>query len=52
MHQINLQLSIDETNLLLKALGQMAYQDVFQLVDKIQQQAYAQVEQTPGEPEA
>lgn len=42
MQEINLKLSIDEANIILASLGQMPYQDVFQLITKIHQQANAQ----------
>jgi hypothetical protein len=50
MEEIKLQLTIDETNLILDALGQMPYARVFQLINKIQHQAQAQLSQS--EPDA
>ena len=45
--EIKLVLTRDEINRILSALGSQAYQDVFQLVNKIQQQAQAQLESQP-----
>lgn len=41
---IQLNLTIDQANLVLKALGRMPYEDVFQLVGEIQQQASRQLD--------
>lgn len=43
MQEIQLQLTLDEVNQILEALGQKSYKDVFQLVSKIQAQATAQL---------
>lgn len=43
MEHISLNLTVDETNQVLEALGQMPYSKVFQLVEKIKNQAEAQV---------
>lgn len=43
MENINLQLSIEEVNTLLASLGNMPYVQVYSLVQKIQQQASAQL---------
>ena len=43
MEEIKLQLTVDETNQILDALGQMPYARVFHLVNKIQQQAQMQL---------
>ena len=40
-----LHLTLDETNLLLEALGQMPYIQVHQLIAKIQQQASEQLQE-------
>lgn len=40
---IELSLSIDEINKILEALGNRPYVEVFQLIDKIQQQAGSQL---------
>lgn len=41
---IELTLTIEEVNQLLSALGQRPYQEVFQLINKIQQQAQSQLQ--------
>ncbi|GAA1265998.1 hypothetical protein GCM10009677_17700 [Sphaerisporangium rubeum] len=41
--QITLTLSIPQTNLILEALGQMAYARVYELVDTIHRQAAGQL---------
>lgn len=46
---INLELSIQEINLILQALGQAPYAQVAELVDKIKVQAIPQVEALPKE---
>ncbi len=43
MENISLQLSIDEINVILGSLGNQPYVQVFGLVQKIQQQAAAQL---------
>ena len=43
MKNINLQLTIDETNLVLEALGNLPFSMVFTLVAKIQAQASEQL---------
>lgn len=43
MKNINLQLTIDETNLVLEALGNLPFSRVFTLVAKIQAQASEQL---------
>ena len=45
MQNINLSLTIDETNTVLTALGKMPYEDVFQLIGKVQEQAQSQLQQ-------
>jgi len=57
MEEIELKLSVDETNLVLEALGKMQYARVYLLINKIHQQANAQLnegKQLPGadEPES
>ena len=47
MQEIKLDLTLDEINQILSALGSQPYKDVFQLVNKIQQQAQAQLESQP-----
>ncbi len=44
MEQISINLTLEETNQILDALGQLPYVQVFQLVNKIQAQAEAQLE--------
>ena len=44
MQEIKLVLTLDEINQILAALGSQPYKDVFQLVNKLQQQAQAQLE--------
>lgn len=46
---INLELSVPETNLILEALGELPYGRVYQLINKIHQQAKDQ--QPEGTPE-
>jgi len=49
MEKITLSLTLDEANLLLKALGEMPFREVFELIGKIQQQANQQLQDTnPG----
>ena len=43
MKTVNLQLSIDEANLILEALGNMPYSRVYALIAKIQEQASQQL---------
>jgi hypothetical protein len=44
MHQnLSLQLTLDETNLILNALGQQPYIEVQQVIEKIRQQSYSQL---------
>ena len=44
MEQISINLTLEETNQILDALGQLPYVRVFQLVNKIKAQAEAQLE--------
>lgn len=46
---MSLQLSVDEANLLLEALGQMPFTRVYELIGKIQQQAQAQLAGAPAQ---
>lgn len=46
---INLELSVQEINLILQALGQAPYAQVAELVEKIKGQAIPQVEALPQE---
>ncbi|QMU64747.1 MAG: hypothetical protein GKR88_10910 [Flavobacteriaceae bacterium] len=43
MEKITLELTVEEANVILEALGQMSFKKVYQLVNKIQQQASPQV---------
>lgn len=47
MPEINLTLSVAETNLILEALGQMPYVRVYELIAKMQQQAQTQLSAQP-----
>ena len=44
MNKIALHLTLDETNIILNALGDQPYKQVFQLVQSLQQQAATQIE--------
>ena len=44
MEQISINLTIEEVNKILESLGQRPYVEVFQLINKIQAQAEAQVQ--------
>ncbi|WP_018504469.1 hypothetical protein [Parafrankia discariae] len=44
MPQITLSLSVEETNLVLEALGQLPYARVFRLIENIGEQAQPQLE--------
>ena len=50
MKEINLQVSIDEANLILEALGNLPFVKVYALIGKIQEQAGQQLnaEKSPG----
>ncbi len=43
MDEINLQISLEEANLILEALGNLPFSRVFTLIGKIQEQAGAQL---------
>jgi len=43
VEKLTLELSVDEANTLLEALGEMPYRKVYELVVKIQQQASSQL---------
>lgn len=49
MQEIQLVLTLAEVNQLLASLGKEPYQDVYQLVAKIQQQAQVQLESQQAE---
>lgn len=46
MPELQLTLTLHETNLILEALGEMPFARVHQLIAKIQQQAHAQLQAT------
>ena len=46
MEQLTLNLTVEEINKILEALGDQSYKEVFELINKIQQQAQAQLQQT------
>lgn len=46
MNKINLSLTIEEINQILTALGKQPYEDVFQLIGNIQDQAQTQLQST------
>jgi hypothetical protein len=53
MKEIELKVTIDETNLILEALGNLPFARVYSLVAKVQAQAREQLDQTePLEPGA
>jgi hypothetical protein len=45
MKELNLKLTLDETNLILTSLGQLPYNQVKQLVDKVRAQGMQQVQE-------
>lgn len=47
MSEIKLKLSVDEVNLVLEALGNMPYVRVYELVNKLKEQAYIQLNESP-----
>ena len=47
--EIQISLSIDEANILLEALGKQPFNQVFQIIGKIQQQASIQLNGHAGE---
>lgn len=47
MKKIHLDLTIEETNLVLEALGQMPFARVYNLIGQIQESAKAQLEHPP-----
>ncbi len=47
MEEIKLTLTVNEANLVLTALGQLPYAQVFQVINKIQQQAHGQLNNQP-----
>jgi hypothetical protein len=51
MNTIKLELNIDETNLILEALGQLPFARVYTLIGRIQEQAKAQLQPPAAAPE-
>lgn len=49
MNDLRFTLTINEANLVLKALGTLPYQDVYKLVEKIQAQASLQINHLNGD---
>lgn len=49
MKEINLNLTIDEANLVLEALGNLPFARVYTLIGKIQEQAGQQLKQAEGQ---
>lgn len=47
MNDLTLSLTLPEINQILDALGKRPYEEVFQLVSKIQQQAQGQIQNSP-----
>lgn len=45
MKEIKLDLTVDEVNVILQALGELPFKQVYPLVNKIQEQAAAQLEE-------
>ncbi|MEM7655894.1 MAG: hypothetical protein AAF399_07185 [Bacteroidota bacterium] len=48
METIELTLTLEEANLILEALGDMPFKEVFELIGKIQQQASEQLQDNAG----
>lgn len=46
MENINLALTLEETNQIIKALAKEPFQEVFELIGKINEQADAQIKKT------
>jgi hypothetical protein len=51
MNTIKLELNIDEVNLVLEALGQLPFARVFTVIGRIQEQAHAQIQAAPAQPQ-
>lgn len=49
MKEVDLKLTVEEANILLNALGNMPYGQVYQLIAKIHEQASAQTEGISGD---
>lgn len=50
--EFNFKLTLDDVNAILAGLGTMPYQQVFQVINKIQMQAQGQLNQADAAPEA
>lgn len=50
MDRINLSLTLAQVNQILEALGQQPYADVYELIEQIQQQAQAQLQDPAASP--
>lgn len=48
---LTLTLSIDEINIVLEALGEIRYSKVYNLIDKIKEQAIQQLQPANGQPQ-
>ncbi len=44
MPQLHFQMSLEEANLVFKALGELPFKDVFELIGKLNEQANAQLQ--------
>lgn len=49
MKEVNLKLTVNEVNMVIKALGQFPYNQVFEVVSKIHKQASDQVQEVEME---
>ncbi|HQU58022.1 MAG TPA: hypothetical protein PLU64_02475 [Saprospiraceae bacterium] len=47
MKELELKLSVDEVNQILEGLGNLPFKQVFALINKIQNQAEAQLQEAP-----
>jgi hypothetical protein len=50
MKKLNLSVSIDEANLIFKALGRLPFNEVYELIGKLNEQANTQLGNTNGQP--
>jgi hypothetical protein len=48
--ELNFNLTLDETNVILAALGKLPYEAAAPVIDKLRQQAQPQLQQAPQEP--
>ena len=49
--ELNFQLTLDETNIILAALGKVPYEASAPVIDKLRQQAQPQLQQAPAQEE-